>query len=180
MKVSLPAIVLTAPATAINLPDSFKELQAGDCPVRIINTLQGDSSQAFPCIVYTKREMERQYAKFAYGINSSYFRYDLIRLPIYLDRSAGIWTLNVRYQPIEQISFLIDAYCFMPDPSADTDTNYFLDEYADMCMAAAKAIVFEVVNDEIAGEFETNYARKFKKAAYDDAYRQTRGVKMQM
>jgi hypothetical protein len=173
---------LTMPQGAISipLPDDFKELQSGDAPVRNFYTNAG-YSRPLPCDVKTKREFERLYAKFSYGaLSSYYFRYNVIRLPVYLDQSGGVWTLNIAFQANSPIIFEVDYYGFLPMPQDEADTNFFLSNYEEMVMAKAKAICWESVNDDLSQEFEALFSKELKECAHDDAYRQTRGVEMRM
>lgn len=172
-------LTMLAGSTTVQLPDNFKELHTGDSPVRVFDTNEG-YSRPLPCIVLTKREIEREYSKFSYGVLNSYFRYQLIRLPVYMDQSNGVWTINILQQAITNINFLVDYFGFIPTPQNAEDTNYLLSNYEEMCMAKAKEIVWTSVNDEIAEEFASLFNRELKQCAADDSYRMTRGVRMQM
>lgn len=179
MKTALPTIVMTAPATSIELPSNFKELQTGDAPIRVMCTEVG-LARPIPCIVMTKREIERDYSKFAYGVLSTWYRFQTQRLPVYMDQSGGVWTINIIFQPQPALNFLVDCYSFLPTPQANDDTNFFLSNYEEMAMAKAKEIVWASVNDEFAEEQAALFSREFKRAAHDDSYRLTRGVEMRM
>lgn len=173
-------ITMPVNATSIELPDNFKELQSGNSPVRVSYTGAG-YMRPLPCQVKPKREFEREYAKFSYGVLSSYyFNYNVLRLPVYLDQSQGVWTLNIAVQAQGPITFLVDYYGFLPEPENPNDTNYFMSNYEDMLMAKAKSLCWEGVNDEFAGEWDALYEKKFKRNTHDDAYRQTRGIEMRM
>lgn len=174
------AIIMQGGLTFINLPGNFKELQSGDAPIRTIYSGNQGNARAYPCIIQPKREQERLYSEFAYGTLNSYFRCQIQRLPVYLDQSAEVWTVNIWVQAWQDITFLVDYYGFLETPENPDDTNFFLNNYEEMCMAKAKAICWESVNDEIAAEQESLFDKEFKESAYEDAYRQTRGVEMRM
>ncbi len=180
MKQSSPELTMAAGTTFLNLPNNFKELQAGDAPIRVVRMQPDAPTRPIPCWVLTKRECEREYSKFAYGIYSAYYRYQLFRIPVFLDQSGDVWTVNIIYQACEDMNFLVDYYGFLPNPIAPDDTNFFLSNYEEMCMAKAKEICWQGVNDEIAEEAAAIFNREFKECAADDQRRQTRGVQMRM
>ena len=173
-------VVMEQNALSVPLPANFKQLQTGDAPVRTFWTGAG-FGRPLPCDVKTKREFEREYAKFSYGaLNSFYFRYNVIKLPVYIDLSAQVWTLNIAFQAQTPITFAVDYYGFLPTPENPDDTNYFLENYEEMVMAKAKAICWESVNDDISGEFEALFSKELKECVADDSYRAVNGVQMRM
>lgn len=180
-------VIMPAGAITVPLPANFKELQTGDSPIRVLFTAYPDSAtRPLPCKIYPKREFERLYASFSYGALSSYYwRGPYIGFPVFIDTSAEVWTLNIGFQSGNStgpspMTFLIDYYGFLPTPENENDTNYFLENYEEMVMAKAKAICFEAINDDFAGEWETVFAREFKECVADDAFRQVRGVALRM
>lgn len=172
-------LIMPGGQTTTELPDNFKELQTGVSPIRVLYTNAG-FSRPLPCSVMTKRSIERLYSKFSYGTLCSYFRYEVVNLPVWIEQNAGVWSINIIFQAWQDITFLVDFYGFLENPENEDDTNFFLSNYEQMCMAKAKAIAWEEINDDIAEQAENLFDKEFRESAFDDAYRAVRGVETRM
>lgn len=165
-------VVFTSGAFGVVMPDNFKELHSAQPSVFV-----KDGTDLFPVTVTSRSE----HARFNAGSVWPNSGTSTSNLEMFLESATiGLWSLNVKDAPTQDINLRVHYFGFLDDLSADGDSNFLTTEYPDLCLAKVKEIAFTDLNDPIAVDFMTIYQNKLAEAIRDDNRRRYSGRRMRM
>lgn len=174
-------VTISAGSTSALLPARFKELYPEQHPVAVVSPGLGAGIAAeIPCEVTSREDVVSHRVSSLLPVRQASFSGSLIGYPVWIEHTASGWALNIADPASENLTFRVAHYAFLPELSADGDTNYLTLNYPDLVENKAKAIAFMAVNDPIAAQFEAMAAKLLVEAVLDDKRRASRGRVLRM
>lgn len=148
---------------------NFKELRREPA----INFIADDGGKIPATVVFQEEEIFRTWA---------WSGMPMIIWPprVTLMRGATSTKVGVVAPLIETFNLEVNMFAYLPALVNPTDTSPFITAYPMMVLAKSKAIAFSTINDPAADLFEAEFERKFRAAAYQDAYSEVAGRSLNM
>lgn len=174
------SLTMASGALKVSLPTDYKNLQEGISPIGIIS-IDGIPARVLPCDIKSQSDLERLHAYVGYGyFNNVFSPLNHSKLPVFLDSQQGIWTINIIQAADRDLTFNVRYYAYIRDLLNDEDENWITQRFSQMLLNKAKAIAFELINDEQAGDCEQLFQAYYKMAEAQDNQRLTSGRNLRM
>lgn len=175
--------VTIAPGTGfqtVALENNFKELR----PKTSINFIADDGQRIPATVVFAEQEVWRNWA---FGGTPPFIwppRIFLIRgapSPAQLDAGFSVGTsVGILEAMIEEINLEVLMFAYLPLLVADGDISPLALAYPNMVLTKAKSIAFDGINDTEYEKAEALFEKKYREAAYQDAYSEVAGRSLHM
>lgn len=170
-------VTVAANATTASLPADFKELHQEHPAI----TYQATDGTSLPCEVVSRSKMDRWQGNFFLSAARTNAPLNTrVRLQVYVDRLDGTPVLSTHSPLTEAVTFDVNHYRYLPDLADNEDSNFLLRNHPEMCVAKAKAIALETINDPLAADFESIFALRFREASGSDSYGAITGRQFRM
>lgn len=164
----------------VALENNFKELR----PRTSINFVADDGQRIPATVVFAEQEVWRNWA---FGGTPPFIwppRIFLIRgapSPEQLAAGFSVGTsVGILEAMIEEINLEVLMYAYLPLLVADGDISPLALAYPNMILTKAKSIAFDGINDTEYEKAEGLFEKKYKEAAYQDAYSENAGRVLHM
>lgn len=182
MKVTEPVTIQPGSGfqTAV-LQNNFKELRHRGSAVNFV----ADDGGFIPAtIVFAEEEIWRVWAFGGAPVFVWPPRIFLIRgAPSPDQLAAGFSTsarLGILEPMIEAINLQVNMFAYLPLLVNPTDVSPLALAYPNMVLDKAKAIAFDGINDDEFNKAEAKFEKKFREAAYQDAFSENAGRVLRM
>lgn len=163
---------------SVAMPADFKELDARNTnggPVAFMLQDPANPGAVFPVQAYFEAEELRRFFKFGGQLAVSFGE-----MRVFLKRDKNGTSLGMTSPALEDLTFRIDYYQFLPDLVQDTDTSPLAELYPEMVINKAKALALNSINDGAAAGAESIASIKFKEASFSEARAELQGRDLRM
>ena len=163
---------------SIALPADFKELDARNTnggPIAFVLIDPANPGAVLPVQAYFEAEELRRFFKFGGQLAIAFGE---MRVFLKIDKNGA--SIGMASPALENLTFRVDYFQYLPDLVDDADTSPLADQYPEMVIAKAKALALASVNDGAAQGAEAMASVKFKEASFKEARAQLAGRDLRM
>lgn len=163
---------------SIALPAAMKELDARNTnggPVAFVLDDPENPGAVYPVSAYFEAEELRRFFKFGGQLAISFGE-----MRVFLKKDHTGYSLGMAAPALEDLTFRVDYYGYLPDLVEDTDVSPLANEYPEMVIAKAKSLALASINDAAAGGADEFAMNKFQQASFKEAHSKLQGRDLRM
>lgn len=171
-------VTILAGQKSVAMPAGFKELDARNTnggPVAFVLDDPNNPGAVFPVSAYFEAQELRRFFIFGGQLAISFGE-----MRVFLKSDKNGTTLGMVQPAVENLTFRVDYYGYLPDLVDETDVSPLAEAYPEMVIAKAKALALASVNDVAAAGAEGFAAGKFKEASFAEARAALQGRDLRM
>lgn len=171
-------VTILSTTKSIPIPADFKELDARNTnggPIAFVLTDPNNPGAVYPVIASFEAEELRRFFKFGGQLAIAFGE---MRVFLKTDKTGTV--LGMVSPALEDLTFRIDYYQYLPDLVEETDTSPLAEAYPEMVIAKAKALALASINDAAAQGAEAMASAKFKEASFKEARAALQGRELRM